>query len=100
MPEHCVICFFKEVIEKVVDQHHVKMLVRNAWEDGPHPIYEIEHQGRRLAFYHPGIGSAIAAATLEEAIGFGCRKFIACGGCGGAGYCRGTAGGPIWRHSR
>ena len=46
------------------------------------PIYEIEHQGRRLAFYHPGIGSAIAAATLEEAIGFGCRKFIACGGCG------------------
>ena len=82
VPEHCVICFFKEVIEKVVDQHHVKMLVRNAWEDGPHPIYEIEHQGRRLAFYHPGIGSAIAAATLEEAIGFGCRKFIACGGCG------------------
>ena len=58
------------------------MLVRNAWEDGPHPIYEIEHQGRRLAFYHPGIGFAIAAATLEEAIGFGCRKFIACGGCG------------------
>ena len=57
------------MIEKVVDQHHVKMLVRNAWEDGPHPIYEIEHQGRRLAFYHPGIGSAIAAATLEEAIG-------------------------------
>ena len=44
VPEHCVICFFKEVIEKVVDQHHVKMLVRNAWEDGPHPIYEIEHQ--------------------------------------------------------
>ena len=82
VPEHCVICFFKEVIEKVVDQHHVKMLVRNAWEDGPHLIYEIEHQGRRLAFYHPGIGSAIAAATLEEAIGFGCRKFIACGGCG------------------
>ena len=60
----------------------MKMLVRNAWEDGPHPIYEIEHQGRRLAFYHPGIGSAIAAATLEEAIGFGCRKFIVCGGCG------------------
>ena len=28
VPEHCVICFFKEVIEKVVDQHHVKMLVR------------------------------------------------------------------------
>ena len=81
VPEHCVICFFKESDRKI-DQHHVKMLVRNAWEDGPHPIYEIEHQGRRLAFYHPGIGSAIAAATLEEAIGFGCRKFIACGGCG------------------
>ena len=43
VPEHCVICFFKEVIEKSVD-HIMKMLVRNAWEDGPHPIYEIEHQ--------------------------------------------------------
>lgn len=82
MPEGCVICFFKEVIDKVVAEHNARVLVKNAWEDGPHPVYEITYQGQRLAFFHPGIGAPLAAGLLEEVIGFGCRKFIACGGCG------------------
>jgi len=82
LPEHCVITFFKEVVEKVVAEHDAKVVVENRWEDGPHSIYEISHQGRRLAFFHPGVGAPVAAGLLEEAIAFGCRKFIACGGCG------------------
>ncbi|HET6594356.1 MAG TPA: nucleoside phosphorylase [Anaerolineales bacterium] len=82
LPEHCVITFFKEVIDKVIDEHNAKVAVENKWEDGPHCIYEISYQGRRLAFFHPGVGAPIAAGLLEEAIAFGCRKFIACGGCG------------------
>ncbi len=82
MPEYCVICFFKEVIEKVVAEQHAKILVENSWEDGPHPVYEISYRKRRLAFFHPGIGAPLAAGLLEEVIAFGCRKFIACGGCG------------------
>jgi uridine phosphorylase len=57
-------------------------VVPNRWEDGPHPIYEITHRGKRLAFFHPGIGGPIAAGLLEEAIAFGCRKFMVCGGAG------------------
>jgi len=82
MPEHCVICFFKEVIEKVAVEHETTMLVRNPWEDGPHPVYEIPYHDRRLAFFHPGVGAPLAAALLEEVIAFGCRKFMVCGGCG------------------
>ncbi len=82
MPEHCVVCFFSDVIDKVVAEHDAKMLVENPWEDGPHPVYEIEYKNQRLAFFHPGIGSALSAAILEEVIAFGCRKFIACGGSG------------------
>ena len=82
MPEHCVICFFREVMDRVITQYHAKMLVENSWEDGPHPVYEITYQNRRLAFFHPGIGSPSAASLLEEVIAFGCKKFIACGGCG------------------
>lgn len=82
LPEHCVICFFKEVIDKIVAEHQAKVAVENRWEDGPHPIYEIEYLGQRLAFLHPGVGAPIAAGMLEEAIAFGCRKFVACGGCG------------------
>ena len=82
MPEHVVICFFHEVVDKVIAEYNAKVLVKNNWEDGPHPIYEIAYQGHRLAFFHPGVGTPIAANLLEEAIAFGCRKFIACGGCG------------------
>jgi uridine phosphorylase len=82
MPEHCVICFFSEGVEKVASEHAARVIVDTRWEDGPHRIYEIDVNGRRLAFYHPGIGSAMSAALLEEAIAFGCRKFIACGGAG------------------
>ena len=82
MPEYCVVCFFSDVIDKVVAEHDAKMLVENRWEDGPHPVYEIEYKDQRLAFYHPGIGSALSAANLEQVIAFGCCKFIASGGCG------------------
>ena len=82
MPEYCVVCFFSDVIDKVVAEHDAKMLVENRWEDGPHPVYEIEYKDQRLSFYHPGIGSALSAANLEQVIAFGCSKFIASGGCG------------------
>jgi uridine phosphorylase len=82
VPEHCVLCFFQEVIEKVVSEHGAKVAVANRWEDGPHPLYEMDYEGRQVAFCHPGIGSAFAGTLLEEVIAFGCRKFIACGGCG------------------
>ena len=82
VPEHCVICFFKEVIDKVVEEHDTRITVKNRWEDGSHNIYEISYHDQRLAFFHPGVGAPIAAGLLEEAIAFGCRKFVVCGGCG------------------
>jgi uridine phosphorylase len=82
LPEHCVISFFKEVIDKVIAEHAANVVVENRWEDGPHCIYEILYHDQRLAFFHPGVGAPIAAGLFEEAIAFGCRKFIACGGCG------------------
>lgn len=82
LPEHCVICFFKEVLDKIIAENGARVAVENKWEDGPHCIYEISYQNQRLAFFHPGVGAPVAAGLLEEAIAFGCKKFIACGGCG------------------
>jgi uridine phosphorylase len=82
VPEHCVICFFKEVIEKFAEEHNARVAVENSWEDGDHPVYEISFQGQRLAFFHPGVGGPLAAGLLEDVIAYGCRKFIVCGGCG------------------
>ena len=82
VPEHCVLCFFKEVLDKVVSEHSARVLAKNHWEDGPHPLYEIAYRGQRLAFFHPGLGAPLAAGLFEDVIAFGGRKFIACGGCG------------------
>ena len=81
-PEHCVICFFAEVIDKIASKQEAKVVVENRWEDGPHTLYEIEYKEQRLAFFHPGVGAPLSASLLEEVIAFGCQKFIVCGGCG------------------
>ena len=82
VPEHCVICFFAEVIESLVADYEVKVLAHSISQIGKHPLYEIEYQGRRLAFFHPGIGAPLGIGLLEENIARGCRKFMVCGGCG------------------
>ena len=80
--EKCVICFFKEVLEKVIKKHNAKIVSERNWEDGPNLVYELEYRGNRIAFLHPGIGAPKAAGIIEQAIALGCRKFIVCGGCG------------------
>jgi len=82
MPEHCVICFFQDVITELIEVHHARVLAHQRSEIGLHPIYEIDFKGRPVAFFHPGVGAPLAAALLEEVIARGGRKFIACGGAG------------------
>ncbi len=82
VPEHCVMCFFKEVLDAVVTTKNARVLAAHEWADGSHQIYEIDHGGRRLAFMHAGMGGPLSAGLLEDAIARGCRKFVVCGGCG------------------
>lgn len=80
LPEHCVLCFFNDVIRAVcTDDHCVHHL---GSEIGRNPVYVLEYEGRRFAVIHPGVGAPLAVGVLEEAIALGCRKFIACGGAG------------------
>ncbi|MFH1688518.1 MAG: nucleoside phosphorylase [bacterium] len=81
-PEHCVFCFFLEVIEKVVRERSAKVIWEGRWEDGVHRLYETEHENQRLAFMHCGVGAPVSAGLLEEVHAAGCSKFIACGGAG------------------
>ena len=82
VPQHCVICFFAEVIQWLLDTQETKILAHSVSEIGQHPLYELVFEGKRLAFFHPGIGAPLAIGLLEEMIVRGCKKFIACGGCG------------------
>lgn len=82
LPEHCVVCFFYEVIRKIVKNHSAKIIFDSDWESGSHPYYEIEYKNQRLGLIHPGVGAAIAGSILEEVIALGSSKIIACGGAG------------------
>ena len=82
VPEHCVICFFAEVVQEIAENQRAKILAHSLSEIGRHPLYEINVNGKRLAFFHPGIGAPLAIGLMEEMIARGCNKFIACGGCG------------------
>lgn len=82
VPEHCVICFFAEVIQWLAATQDTQIIAHSISEIGEHPLYEVDYEGKRLAFFHPGIGAPLAVGLLEETIARGCCKFIACGGCG------------------
>ena len=82
VPEHCVLTFFQEVLDAYKDAGRLKELHLLGSERGPSPLYEMTINGSRLAVFHPGVGAPLAAAFMEELIALGCRKFIACGGCG------------------
>lgn len=80
VPEHAVLCFFNEVVTKLSNDARECFKLRA--EHGTHVAYEIEHEGKRLAFFQPGVGAPLAAAFLEQAIARGCRRFAVCGGAG------------------
>jgi uridine phosphorylase len=82
IPPHVVLCFFQDVIEKVVAEHQGRQIDELISEIGHNPIFELSYDGARLAVVHPGVGAPLAAAFLEELIARGCRSFVACGGAG------------------
>lgn len=82
LPQHCVVCFFQDVITALADQQLITHTATMRNEIGPHRVYTLDVDGQPLALFHPGVGAPLAAGLLEEMIASGCTRFIACGGCG------------------
>jgi uridine phosphorylase len=82
VPDRAVLCFFSDVIDELAARG-APMPTELQAAHGRHPIYEVEHEGERIAVFHPGVGAPLAGAFLEEAIACGCSRFIGVGGAGG-----------------
>jgi len=83
MPEHCVLCFFQNVIEQFASEGLTREIKSFPTDGGTRRFYEFDcGLGRPVALLHPGVGAPLAAASLEIAIASGGRKFVACGGAG------------------
>lgn len=81
-PEAVVLCFFREVIEAFRGDGRLEEIYSLTWEDGPHPLFQLDTEFGLVGVMHPGVGSPMAVGMLEAAIVCGCRYFVACGGAG------------------
>ena len=82
MPEHCVLCFFGDVVRAYVKETGAEIIDRFKSEMGRIPIYRAEWQGRPFALAQPGVGAPLSAGVMELAIALGGRRFVSCGGAG------------------
>ena len=80
--KRCVLCFFAEAIEKILLEFPNKIVANIKSEGFDFPVYELEYNYEKIALTQAGVGAPIAAAQIEELTALGCRKYIACGGCG------------------
>lgn len=77
-----VVCFFGDVVARIAREREAPQVAELYSEQGVHPIFELDHRGERVGFFQPGVGAPLAASFLEEAIDYGCRAIVACGGAG------------------
>ena len=80
--DRCVLCFFGEAIEKILSACTHRIITYFKAESIRLPIYEIEYKNEKLVLLQAYVGAPGAAAQIDELTALGCRKFIACGGCG------------------
>lgn len=82
VPARGVLCFFKDVIDELVEVGEMTELGNLRSEFGKHPVYRYGEKSQAVTVFHPGVGAPMAAAFLEELIANGVTRFIVCGGCG------------------
>jgi len=80
--EKAVICFFIDAIEKVLAEYPHKIVAHIKSEGIITPVYELDYKGEKIVLVQAIVGAPLAAGHLEELTAFGCRKYVACGGCG------------------
>lgn len=81
-PQGAVVCFFNDVLGKLVQSGALTIIGKLKSEIGENPVYGITWQNTRLLVFHPGVGASLGVGYLEEIIALGTRHFIACGGAG------------------
>lgn len=82
LPEHCVICFFKDVIDHFAEHGLLTLTATLTSEMGDHPVYLRQVGNQQVALLQQAVGAPLAAGLMDEVIARGCRKLIACGGAG------------------
>ena len=82
IPEYCVITFFGDVIDEMLQANRLKQVATFYSATVNLPIYKTDYNGRPIAIVQGFLGAAGSAALLEELIVMGIKKVIVCGAAG------------------
>ena len=80
--KRCVICNFGEAMEKILGEFPHRLVTCFEAEIIRLPVYELDYKGKKIALAGAYVGASGAAVQIEVLTALGCRKYIACGGCG------------------
>lgn len=82
VPEHCVITFFGDVINKMLNEGRLKKIAEFKTATVVLPIYEAKFNGKLIGIVQGYLGAAASGGQLEVLIAMGFKKFIVCGAAG------------------
>lgn len=82
LPEKCVIAFFKNEVLDAAEKYSEIICGKINTCTVNLPVYELDFNGEKIALVCGFLGSAGAAAQLEELIAMGATKFVVCGAAG------------------
>lgn len=82
VPECCVITFFGDVINEMLQSNKLKQIATFYSCTVHLPIYETKYKGKSIAIVQGFLGAAGSAGLLEELIVMGFKNFIVCGAAG------------------
>ncbi len=79
-PKNCVLCFFDDVVQALVDVGRARPISPIAF--GSRLVYEVDVGGKKLALFRLAMGAPKSVCFLEMLIGMGMENFIVCGAAG------------------
>ena len=79
----CIVTFSQQIVTEILSAFPCEKLAQIESANGAIPCYKLNYKGKEIAFYMTMIGSAGAAACIEDArCLLGATKFILFGSCG------------------
>ena len=82
-PDVTVSCFSHYLFDSLLEVFDNKKILAEAHSaTGISPIYEVEYEGEKFAFYHSYVGEPSCVGIYEDIIAMGSKNLILFGNCG------------------
>ena len=83
LPEKCVFAFLGEYIDEYANKTNAQIVSHFISATKHFPIYVTTYKGEKITLCQAPVGAACATQLLDWLIGYGVKKIISTGSCGG-----------------